>query len=60
MIHNIHKKKRDKGFPISLILCSVLGVAMISDSATAVSVAYAQTVVPIPILLKRHIRLPGK
>ena len=48
MIHNIHKKKRDKGFPISLILTSVLGVAMITDSATAISVAYAQTVVPIP------------
>ena len=28
MIHNIHKKKRDKGFPISLILASVLAVAM--------------------------------
>jgi pyruvate carboxylase len=48
MIHNIHKKKRDKGFPISLILTSVLGVAMITYSATAISAAYAQTVVPIP------------
>ena len=48
MIHNIHKKKRDKGFPISLILTSVLGVAIITYSATAISVAYAQTVVPIP------------
>jgi hypothetical protein len=48
MILNIHKKKRDKGFPISLILTSVLAVAMITYSATAISVAYAQTVVPIP------------
>jgi hypothetical protein len=48
MIQNIHKKKRDKGFPISLIIYSVLGVAMITDSVTAISVAYAQTVVPIP------------
>ena len=48
MIHNIHKKKRDKGFPISLILTSILGVAIITYSAIAISVAYAQTVVPIP------------
>jgi len=48
MIHNIHKKKRDKGFLISLILTSVLGLVMITYSATAISVAYAQTVVPIP------------
>jgi len=47
MIHNIHKKKRDKGFPISLILTSILGVAIITYSAIAITVAYAQTV-PIP------------
>ena len=48
MIHNIHKKKRDKAFPISLILCSGLVVFMIVDSAATISVTYAQTVVPIP------------
>jgi hypothetical protein len=48
MIHNIHKKKRDKRFSISLILCSVTGVCMITDSAATISMAYAQTVVPIP------------
>ena len=35
MIHNIHKKKRDDGFPMSLILTSVLGVAIITYSAIA-------------------------
>jgi hypothetical protein len=48
MIHNIHKKERDNGFPISLTLCSVLGVFMISGSAETMSAAYAQTVVPLP------------
>ena len=33
MFHNIHKKKRDNRFPISLTLCSVLGVFMVNGSA---------------------------
>ena len=39
-------KKRNKGFTISVILCSVLVVFMITDSAASISVTYAQ--VPIP------------
>jgi pyruvate carboxylase len=41
-------KKRNKGFAISVILCSVLVVFMITDSAALIAVTYAQTVVPIP------------
>jgi hypothetical protein len=48
MFHNIHKKKRDNRFPISLILCSVLGVFMVNGSAATMTMAYAQTVVPVP------------
>ena len=40
------RKKRNKGFAIILILCSVLVVFMIADSAAPMT--YAQTVVPIP------------
>ena len=47
MFHNIHKKKRDNGFPISLTLCSVLGVFMVNGSAATMTMAYAQTVVPV-------------
>jgi hypothetical protein len=43
-----HKKKRDNRFPISLTLCSVLGVFMVSGSAVTMTMAYAQTVVPVP------------
>jgi hypothetical protein len=41
-------KKKNKGFAISVILCSVLVVFMITDSAASIAVTYAQTVVPIP------------
>jgi hypothetical protein len=41
-------KKRNKGFAISVILCSVLVVFMIADSAASIAVTYAQTVAPIP------------
>ena len=40
------RKKRNKGIAIILILCSVLVVFMIADSAA--SMTYAQIVVPIP------------
>ena len=41
-------KKRNKGFAISVLPCSVLVVFMITDSAASISVTYAQSVVPIP------------
>ena len=54
LFRTFHQEIQDSSFSVLLEglqgnnCCSVLGVAMITNSATAISVAYAQTAVPIP------------